>query len=198
MHPDLAELIDVCVKHEVGHVVLAGGSKGSPSATPTTAAVTTTAAPDLTTAPTTTEETTTTTTTASQTAHVFGDSARLRPSTDPLGTTKLVSLTINTELTILDGPDADGWYHVQALGQTGYLFGAFVMPPAPGWCVATSYAPKPTYHDENFTEIVRTVNAGNKALLTSGIPGPAGYPAVLPDHQRGYVSQSEVQIVDCG
>ena len=71
-------------------------------------------------------------------------------------------------------------------------------PPAPGWCVATSYAPKPTYHDENFTEIVRTVNAGNKALLTSGTPGPAGYPAVLPDHQRGYVSQSEVQIVDCG
>ena len=25
MHPDLAELIDVCVKHKVGHVVLAGG-----------------------------------------------------------------------------------------------------------------------------------------------------------------------------
>src|SRR5213079_1874375 len=25
MHPDLAELIDVCVRHGVGHVVLAGG-----------------------------------------------------------------------------------------------------------------------------------------------------------------------------
>jgi enoyl-[acyl-carrier protein] reductase II len=25
MHPDLAELIDICTKHEVGHVVLAGG-----------------------------------------------------------------------------------------------------------------------------------------------------------------------------
>ena len=25
MHPQLAELIDVCAKHEVGHVVLAGG-----------------------------------------------------------------------------------------------------------------------------------------------------------------------------
>jgi hypothetical protein len=96
---------------------------------------------------------------------------------------------------VLEEADADGWYRVRIDGTEGYLFGAFVLPPTRGYCVATGRGGAPRYYDE-FDGTITEETSGNRVLITS--PGATGdVPVVLPGGRRGYVWSGDIDVVAC-
>lgn len=98
---------------------------------------------------------------------------------------------------VLEEATSDGWYRVNVEGTEGYLFGAFVSPPSPGFCVGTSHGAKPRLYDE-FGSTIGGELSGNKVLMTATEPTSNGWPVVMPAGQTGYVSVDDVSVDSCG
>jgi len=87
------------------------------------------------------------------------------------------------------------WYRVRVRGVEGYVFGAFVLRPAPGLCVAAGNGTPPVY--DTFGTPLPDEKSGDKVLIT----GPAqngSHPVVLPGGARGFVSTGDVGPPQCG
>ncbi|MCB1038730.1 MAG: SH3 domain-containing protein [Acidimicrobiales bacterium] len=145
---------------------------------------------------TTTSETTTTP--ATRSATLFSGDAKVR-SAPNLYASDVTRITghENDPIDVIGEPTADGWYHVDYQGWDGYLFGAFVIPPAPGWCVGTSVGPTPYVTDATGGEITDE-KSGNKVLMSATAPTNGRWPVVLPGGARGFVSDYDIELRSCG
>lgn len=151
--------------------------------------------PVTTTAP---PETTSTAPDAVRPGRLFSGGAKLRaePRVNA-GDLGKISGREGAALEVIGSPTADGWYKVRIDGVEGYLFGAFVLPPAPGFCVGTSVGKEPVVRDDTGQELFDE-KMGNKVLTTATTPGGAGWPVVLPGGRRGYVPAGDLTVRECG
>jgi len=172
----------------------ATSASASPPSTGPTATVdeatTTSARPSTTTPPVTTSPT--------RPGEVFSGDTRLRdaPSlaANPI---RHIQGRNGSGLEVLEEASAtQPWYRVRIDGAEGYIFAAFVLPPAPGLCVAVTSGSPPDVYDANGA-LVQAEKSGEKVLI-SGPEDGAGYPVVLPGGQRGYVHPSSVGTPICG
>ena len=156
---------------------------------------------------TTTEEAPTLTTTPPPTLAEAGRSARLwageavlRDQPDLTGA-ELARFrdSDGLELEILDeASPTTAWYRVRvpSTDQEGYLFGAFVLDPAPGLCVAVTWDGEPAdaYRDDGSTIAAQS---GTKVLVVDGAQSSDRWAVVLPDGQRGWVDPGNFDDVRC-
>jgi len=194
----------------VGVVVVVGGSKGNDEVSTETSepyvddsdTIDTVDATDTLDTADTVDTTETVATTApaptTRTAQLFSSYAKIRTeprlASAPAGE---FSHRENMSIDVIGEPTADGWYKVTIEGKTGYLFGAFVRPPAAGFCVTTSIAATPTVYDDSGYAI-SDEKSGNKVLITASTPDYDGWPVVLPGGRRGHVPTSDVNEPECG
>lgn len=143
-----------------------------------------------------TTPTTTTVVAAERPATLFAGEAVLRAS--PSLTGAEVARYTGREgmgLVVLDEVSAGGWYKVRAEGGSeGYLFGAFVLPPSPGFCVGeTQSRQAPTVYVDGSQSGAE--KSGSKVLSTS--QSEHSWTVLLPGGQQGEVHEP-VRLVECG
>lgn len=146
--------------------------------------------------PSTTRRQTTTTTEPTRSGTLFSGDAKVR-SAPSLGATDVARLSgqQGASLEIL-GPPTRGWYQVRIGAVEGYLFGAFVLPPAPGYCVGTSVGAEPTVVDDSGS-VLTDEKTGNKVLMTASQPTDGWWPVVLPGGRTGFVSTADLIVESC-
>jgi hypothetical protein len=100
---------------------------------------------------------------------------------------------------VLAEADPNGWYRVRIDGTEGYMFGSFVLPPSPGYCVAESYADDGAPMFDGGGTPLAGEKTGNRILIEQLFSGDGRYGVLLPGGQRGYVWDTDVNIVggDC-
>lgn len=140
----------------------------------------------------------TTTTELERSATLFSGDAKVR-SAPSLGASDLgrVSGRQGASLDVLGEPTAEGWYEIRIDGLHGYLFGAFVVPPARGYCVGISAGATP-YVVDGAGNAIPDEKSGNKVLMTASAPSGGFWPVVLPGGSRGFVSEGELRVEACG
>ncbi|MCU1371015.1 MAG: hypothetical protein JWO77_2209 [Ilumatobacteraceae bacterium] len=146
----------------------------------------------------TTLETTTVPAETTRSARLFAGDAKLR-SAPSLTASDVARFTgrDGAALEVIGEPTPEGWYHVRIDGQEGYLFGVFVLPPAPGFCVATSVDGVPPVWDDH-GEPIPDEKSGNKVLITSSVPDSGGWSVVLPGGRSGHVLAGDLTQPVCG
>jgi hypothetical protein len=94
---------------------------------------------------------------------------------------------------------ASGWYRVRipSSGQEGYLFGAFVLEPAPGLCVAVTLEGNAALYGED-DGLIGAEGSGTKVLVVDGAGPTMRWEVVLPGGQRAWVYPSDFGDVRCG
>lgn len=112
-------------------------------------------------------------------ATLYSSDAKLRdgPSLSAGEVTRITGRD-GLSITVIGSINAQGWYHVEIDGRPGYLYGAFVRPPDPGWCVATGRGGAPrmwTFEGDPITDnesgtklVVRFVGDEVEGTLASG------------------------------
>ena len=148
----------------------------------------------------TSTSTTSTTTVSSRSGSLFSNEAILRSSPN-LGATEIRRFVDRNGmgLTVIGSIDQSGWYQVSIDGTEGYLFGAFVTPPEPGYCVAESRGTEPDIIDSSGFVVVPAGGnpSGSKVLVTTENPGGSSWPVVLADGRTGFVRASDMKSPLC-
>ncbi len=98
-------------------------------------------------------------------------------------------------MTVISGPDPNGWYEIDLDGTRGWLFGAFVLPTAPGQHAAeTRDGSRAVLRSSDGTPLP-IENPSGDAVLVTGTTSGSYWTVLLPDGSTATVAASEMRIV---
>ncbi len=171
-----------------------------PTTTRFAIATTTTAAPGAEATTTTTVATTTTgdaTTTTEPSAErqvtLLVDVAKLR-SGPRLNATEVDTITdLGGSTIVVLGEPVDGWYEVKIGTKQGWMFGAFILPPASGLTVLQTVSGAPVALLNSSGQALGVTSASGSYALATGTSGEL-WPVILPEGGTGYVSASAMKV----
>lgn len=133
-------------------------------------------------------------------ATLYSGDAKIRSSPD-LGGAEVARISgrDRAPMEVIGDMDDNGWYRVRIDDSEGYLFGAFVLPPAYGSCVGQLSAGSVISLDDG-TMVGSDENPSGSKILMSGEPEiDSGLAAVLlADGRYGTVDDGTYSIEDCG
>jgi len=139
--------------------------------------------------------------TPSRDGEFYGESVNIRtePSLDGSVVSRLTG-GLGAPIAITAGPTSGGWYEIEVNTssglKTGWVFGAFILPPSNGWFVAENRAGK-TQTIALLDSSGRSIGVSNPtagALLIGEMEGRY-WLVQLPDGNVAYVDSYEVRII---
>lgn len=98
-------------------------------------------------------------------------------------------------LTIVEGPNPDGWYLVEMDGMQGWIFGAFVLPPAANHHAGETLDGSRAVLRSESGEPLGLENPSGNAVLVVGSTGEPYWKVQLPDGTTAWVAGSEMRVV---
>ena len=129
-------------------------------------------------------------------ATLYGNQVSLRTNTVMFDDTFIAlvgNAAKNTPITILEHT-ADGWYRINIDGIEGWMFGAFVLPPADGFQVGETRSGQPALlRDANGNPTGRENESANAVLITDSTGGL--WEILLPDGGTAWVNGADTTIV---
>ncbi|MEQ8842245.1 MAG: SH3 domain-containing protein [Acidimicrobiales bacterium] len=95
---------------------------------------------------------------------------------------------------VVVGEPSNGWYRVRIGFQEGWMFGAFILPPADGLIVLQTRSTDPVILRDSAGVEMDLVNASGSYALATSTSGNL-WPVVLPEGWTAYVQGSEMNIL---
>ncbi len=152
--------------------------------TTTTVAVTTTTSADA---------GTTTTAPAERQVTLLVDVAKLR-SAPRLNAAEVDTITnLGGSTIVVLGEPVDGWYEVKIGTKQGWMFGAFILPPAAGLTVLQTVSGAPVALLNSSGQALGVASASGSYALATSTSGDL-WPVILPEGGTGYVSASTMKV----